>query len=156
MIYIRTFYKYIIYIISISFLSFLLCTAFISCAGLTSKQNLWEGFKDGKLRVIVNYSPSYDEFENENVIIEKLAYAAKSRTTLILVSYIRLNFPNISQSENSDQIIQKTEEAIESVKLISKSDDSITFRGIYETNVNILFDYLTSISKHEAKEAKFE
>jgi hypothetical protein len=141
-IYISTFYKYIILT---TFLS--LNIIFLCCSSFTKKQDLWEGFKDGKLRVIVNYTPDYDEFENENVIIEKLMYAAKSRTTLILISHIRLNLSDTAQFENSDQIIQKTEEVIESVKLISKSNDSITFRGICETDVNTLFDYLTSISK---------
>ena len=119
----------------------------MSCTSLTQKHALWEGFKDGKLRVIVNYSPNYDEFENENLITENLTRTAKSRTALILISHIRLNFPNIAQLENSDQIIQKTEETIESVKLIHKFYDSNTFRGIYETDISVLIDYLTLISK---------
>jgi len=136
--YIYKLYKYTILI------SFLLCVFLISCTGLAKKQGLWEGFKDGKLRVIVDYSPDYYEFENENVITEKLLNAAKSRTALILVSYAKLNSPGVVQSENSDQIIQKIEETVEAVKLISKFDDSITYKGIYETNVSNLIDYLTS------------
>ena len=133
------------HIILTTFLS--LCVVFMSCTSLTSKHNLWEGSKDSELRVIVNYSPNYDEFENENLITENLTRVAKSRIALILISHIRLNFPNIAQLENSDQIIQKTEETIESVKLVSKFYDSNTLRGIYETNVSVLIDYLISISR---------
>jgi len=123
---------------------------FISCTGLTKKQESWEGFKGGKLRIIVNYSPDYYEFENEELITEKLLDTAKSRIALILVSYVRINFPDITQSENSDQIVQKIEETIEAVQVISKSSDLITYMGIYETNVNELLDYLHSISQYDA------
>jgi len=127
---------------------FLLCAFFISCGSLPKKQDVWEGFKNGKLRVIVNYSPDYDEFGNDTLITQRLLHTAKSRTALILVSYVRLNYPDLLQTESANQIVQKTEEVIESVKLIFKFEDSDTFRGIYETDANILIDFLISISTH--------
>ena len=118
---------------------------------MAKKQNLWEGFKNEKLRVIVSYSPDYDEFENENLIEQRLIHAAKSRVASILISHVRVNYSDLVKNENANQIVQKIEAAIDSIKLILKFGDLYTFSGIYEADVNVLINYLTSISNNDAE-----